>query len=293
MHLSSGFMRAESVEEAIAGLQSSGGDGVLVAGGTVIAALINQRLAAPSLLIDIGRISALKSIHTTSDGTLVIGALVTHQDLLRSPEVRAHSPLLAEIAKEISCGRLRARGTLGGSICMIGQQGDPATGLLALDAEVVIEGPRGSRRVPLRRFYRDAFTTDVAADEIVVAIRVPPPPQSSFAFQKFGPRHAMDFTLLAVAVLVSAPLDTIEDIRIGMNGVAPTAIRALGAEALLHGHTTASADWPAILSAFQEEIAPPGDLIYSEQYKRHLAGVLLQRAVTAALAQRSAKRVAK
>ncbi|MCC6776766.1 MAG: xanthine dehydrogenase family protein subunit M [Hyphomicrobiales bacterium] len=287
-------MRAESVEEAIAGLQSSGGDGVLVAGGTVIASLINQRLAAPSLLIDIGRISALKSIHTTPDDTLVIGALVTHQDLLRSPQVRAHSPLLTEIAKEISCGRLRARGTLGGSICMIGQQGDPATGLLALDAEVDIEGPRGSRRVPLRRFYRDAFTTDVAADEIVVAIRVQPPPtQSTFAFQKFGPRHAMDFTLLAVAVVVSAPRDTIEDVRIGMNGVAPTAIRATGAEALLRGHTTASADWPAILSAFQEEIAPPGDLIYSEQYKRHLAGVLLQRAITAALAQRPAKRVPK
>ena len=289
MRLSAGFMRAESVEEAIQGLQSSGGDGLLLAGGTVVASLINQRLASPALLIDIARIDALKQIRSEPDGALVIGALVTHQQLLRSPQVRAHSPILTEIAKEISCGRLRSRGTLGGSVCMIGQQGDPATGLLALDAEVDIRGPNGPRRLPLRSFYKDAFSTDLAADEVVVALRVPPPPVgASAAFQKFGPRNAMDFTLIAVAVVLIANErdNLIEDIRIGMNGVAATALRARRAEQAIRGRPAQAIDWDEVRRALQEEIAPPGDLIYSEPYKRHLAGVLLQRACVAALARR-------
>jgi carbon-monoxide dehydrogenase medium subunit len=288
MRLSAGAMRAESVDEAIEGLQSSGGDALLVAGGTVVASLINQRLAAPSLLIDIGRIDALKAIEIEPDGTLLIGALVTHQQLLRSPQVRGHSPLLAEIAKEISCGRLRSRGTLGGSICMIGQQGDPATGLLALESEVDICGPQGRRRLPLRSFYRDAFTTDLAVDEVLVGLRVPRlAAGASTAFQKFGPRSAMDFTLLAVAVVLIAKGDMIEEIRVGMNGVAPTAVRAVRAERTIGGRSVAAIEWETVRRALQGEIAPPADLIYSEQYKRQLATVLLRRAFDAALARRS------
>jgi carbon-monoxide dehydrogenase medium subunit len=291
MRLSDGFMQAESVDEALIGLQSGGGDAVVVAGGTVIASLINQRLAAPTLLIDIARIDALKQIRSEPDGTLVIGALVTHQQLLRSPQVRAHSPILSEIGAEISCGRLRSRGTLGGSICMIGQQGDPATGLLALDAEVEIRGPNGWRRLPLQQFYKDAFSTALAEDELVVALRVPPPPVGAWcAFQKFGPRNAMDFTLIAVAVvLIANDRDhLIEDIRIGMNGVAATALRVSRAEAAIKGRPSEAIDWDEVRRLLQEQIAPPGDLIYSESYKRHLAGVLLQRACVAALARRRA-----
>jgi carbon-monoxide dehydrogenase medium subunit len=286
MRLSAGFMRAESVDEAILGLQSSGGDGVIVAGGTVVASLINQRLASPALLIDIARIDALKHIHSQPDGALLIGALVTHQQLLRSPQTHAHSPILTEIAKEISCGRLRSRGTLGGSICMIGQQGDPATGLLALNAEVEIRGPNALRRLPLQSFYKDAFSTELASDELVVALRVPPPAAGAWsAFQKFGPRNAMDFTLIAVAVVlvVDERDNFIADIRIGMNGVAATALRAIEAEATIKGRPPQAIHWGDVRRALQEEIAPPGDLIYTEGYKRHLAGVLLQRTCVAAL----------
>jgi carbon-monoxide dehydrogenase medium subunit len=281
------YIRARTVADAIAALRESDNVGVLVAGGLVVSSLINQGLLASETIIDISRIDGLRRINVESDGRLLIGALATHSDILKSPSVAKAAPLLAEIAKEIACERLRNQGTIGGSLCMIGQQGDPATGLIALGAELHIQGPGGKRAVVLEDFYRDAFEIDLKPNEIVESVSVPPqagPRQWGFA--KLGPRNAMDWTQLAVSVVLS--LDqlggTIKQIRIGMNGVAPAALRAGQAESALMGQPSRSIAWPIVIEALNHDIAPESDVVFSADYKRHLASVLLKRAVSKLLA---------
>ena len=280
------YLRATSVDEAIAALASQAGDAVIVAGGLVVGSLINQRLASPALLVDITRIPSLKKIEAGTDGGLTIGALTTHDDVLRSDIVKRTVPLLCEIAEDIACGRLRNRGTLGGSLCMMGQQGDPATGLLALNATIRIKGPEGSRTIPLEAFFKDAFELDLGESEILEEVHVPAAPKGAhWAFLKQGPRNAMDFTLVAVSVVARLGGDgRIDHIRCGMNGVSPTVVRPRNAEAALLGKSPGAIDWNAVGTAFDSDIKPESDLVYSASYKARLAKVLLRRAVERALA---------
>lgn len=286
------YVRVRTVADAIAALRESDNVGVLVAGGLVVSSLINQGLLASETIIDISRIDGLRRINVESDGRLLIGALATHSDILKSPSVAKAAPLLAEIAKEIACERLRNQGTIGGSLCMIGQQGDPATGLIALGAELHIQGPGGKRTVVLEDFYRDAFEIDLKPNEIVESVLVPPqagPRQWSFA--KLGPRNAMDWTQLAVSVVLSLeqPAGTIKQVRIGMNGVAPAALRARHAESALMGLPSRSIAWPIVIEALNHDMAPESDVVFSADYKRHLASVLLKRAVLKLLAMAPGK----
>lgn len=279
------YIRARSVAEAADALRAAGGGGILVAGGTIIASLINQHLAEPSALIDISPIETMKSILVRGDGKVEIGALVTHEQMLRSADIHRHLPPMAEIAKDISSWRLRNRGTLGGSICTIGGQGDPATGLIALGAKLVLNRGRSQRTIPIESFYKDGFSLDLEEDEILEMVVVPPLPQNTrFAFGKEGPRNAMDWTQLTVSVVFTQTHGRIETIRIGVNGVAATALRARGAEAALTGVTIDAIDWKPVQVALAAETNPETDLVYSADFKRHLAGVLLKRAVTKALA---------
>lgn len=274
------FVRARSVDHAIDALKAAGGDGLVVAGGVVVSSLFNQRVASPAVLVDISRIEGLRYIKRTQSG-LSIGALATHDDVLRSPDVKAVTPLLTEIAEEVSCPRLRNRGTLGGSICTIGGQGDPATGLIALGATMQIKGPGGERSVQLEDFYKDAFEVDLAPDEIVHRIDVPAPQVGArYAFCKLGPRNAMDFTQITVSVVMAAAGS---DIRIGMNGVANTPNRPRETEKLISATTAGAIDWNAAGDTLNGEISPQGDLVYTENFKRHLALVALRRAVERAL----------
>lgn len=276
------FVRAQSVDHAIDALKAAGGDGLVVAGGVVVSSLFNQRVASPAVLVDISRIEGLRYIKRTQSG-LSIGALATHDDVLRSPDVKAVTPLLTEIAEEVSCPRLRNRGTLGGSICTIGGQGDPATGLIALGATMQIKGPGGERIAQLEDFYKDAFEVDLAPDEIVHRIDVPVPQAGArYAFCKLGPRNAMDFTQITVSVVMAAAGS---DIRIGMNGVANTPNRPRATEKLIGAADVGAIDWDVVGEVLNGEISPQGDLVYTEDFKRHLALVALRRAVERALAR--------
>lgn len=281
------FIRARSVEHAIDALKAANGDGLIIAGGVVVSSLFNQRLASPSVLVDITRIEALRYIRRTPAG-LSIGPLTTHDDILRSADIKAVTPLLSEIAVDVSCPRLRNRGTLGGSICTIGGQGDPATGLIALGAQLKIAGPAGGRTAQLEDFYKDAFEVDLAPDEIVECVDVPAPATGTrFAFCKLGPRSAMDFTQITASVVMApAGGDAVGDIRIGMNGVANTPNRPRATEKLIATARHGAIDWNAVGDALNEEIEPQGDLVYSKNFKRHLALVALRRAIEQAVTRK-------
>jgi carbon-monoxide dehydrogenase medium subunit len=278
------FVRAESVKDAIAALSRAPGDCVIVAGGVVVGSLINQRLISPAVLIDISRIRSLKRIERTPEGGVRIGALVTHEEMRCSPDVAASAPLLVEIAADISCPRLRSRGTLGGSLCTIGSQGDPATGLIALGACINLRGAGGERSLPLEEFYKDAFAVDLKPGELVEGVTVPPMPKHLvFGFCKLAPRKAMDFTQITASVAVTRGHgDAIERVSIGLNGVGATPSRPRRTEVALRQLNQAS-DWSDIAASLDQEIEPTSDLAYSAGYKRRLAAVALRRAFNRAL----------
>lgn len=280
------YVRPRTTEEAIAALVDAGGDGMVVAGGIVVTSLINTHLAKPRVLVDVTGINSMRGVRILNGGELELGALVRHAELLESPEVLAGWPLLNDLARDIACERLRAQGTLGGSLCTVGQQGDPATGLIALGATVCLRGAQASRTVPLERFYTDDFAVDLEEGELLESVRVPPVPDGyCWGFYKLGPRRAMDFTLLSAAVVVqpgSEP-DILNEVTIAMSGVAPTALRLHDAEERLRGRSFGEVT-PSVLSEWlQDDIAPEDDAVYSSAYKRHMAGVVLHRALHTAL----------
>lgn len=285
------YHRPATIAEAIHALQGAEGDGVVLAGGLVVGSIINQRLSVPGVIVDISRIGALGRIEPEAGGGLVIGALATHDAMMRSEQIRAAAPLLSEIATDIACGRLRNRGTIGGSLCMIGQQGDPATGLIVLGARIRLQGPEGARTLPLEAFYDAAFSLDLKDGEILTEVLVPPPPpRSGQGFTKFGPRGAMDFTLVTLSAGVALAEDgRLAEVRIAINGVAPSVLRATGAEAALAGQAPDALPWEAATAALQDEISPEGDLVYSERHKRRLANVALRRSLETAIARASAR----
>jgi carbon-monoxide dehydrogenase medium subunit len=279
------FVRAGSVDEAIAALARAPSDSVIVAGGVVVGSLINQRLLSPAILVDISRIPSLRGIERTPEGGVRIGALVTHEDMRRSRVLATLAPLLVHIAAEISCPRLRNRGTLGGSVCTIGGQGDPATGLIALGAHLSLRGPQGARSVALEDFYKHAFAVDLRPGELVESVTVPSIPNGAgFGFCKLGPRKAMDWTqITASVVLTHGGHDELNHVRIGLNGVGPAPSRPRKAEEAVRQHCQCS-DWMALAASLDSDIEPSSDLMYSAEHKRRLAAVALRRAIDGALA---------
>ncbi|MBX9845861.1 MAG: FAD binding domain-containing protein [Xanthobacteraceae bacterium] len=284
------YVRPESVQAAIEVL-SREDDAVIVAGGIVVGSLINQHLATPSVLVDIGRIKELKSITADTEGALLIGALVTHNEILKSVEIARRAPLLVHIAKDISCERLRNRGTLGGSLCTVGGQGDPATGLIALGATITLGGKASKRDMAIEDFYTDGFSTAIKADELLEYVRVPDRRDGSIeGFCKIGPRSAMDFTQITVAIALECDgSGTITAVRVGVNGLAPVALRAKQAEMALTGQRRDAIDWSKATQALQEDIRPDEDIIFSATYKRHLGAVALRRAAEDAFSSLTAQ----
>lgn len=277
------YVRVRTIEEALESLEARNGTAKLIAGGVALVGLMNQKLFTPASLVDISRIEALQGMRQTVAGELRIGALVTHGDIERAEIIRRHFPLLHEMAREIACGRIRNRGTIGGNLCHADPQEDPPAALLALGATVRIRGRAGARELPLDGFFRDSFATALGDNELLEEVIVPAPRRhSGSAYAKFGPRRAMDYTsTISVAALVVRDPERglITDVGIGMSGVAPTPIRARSAEAALRGQRLDPELLERMSLALAEEIEPATDFYFSAEYKRHVAGVLLRRTV--------------
>ena len=189
------YTQAMNVEEAIAVLSETKGDAHVISGGVALVILINEKLVEPNWLIDISRIEALKGINKLSDGTIRIGAAVTHREIADSEIIADAFPMVPEMASEIACGRIINKGTIGGSLCLADPQGDPPVALLALDATLRVVGAEGMRNIPIRDFFISLYTTALRNDEILQDILIPPlKPGSVTAYGKFAARKAMDYT---------------------------------------------------------------------------------------------------
>jgi len=270
---------AESVEHAIELLGSSD-DAKLIAGGHSLLLLMRLRMATPSLLVDVGRIPGMSGVRDAGD-RLAIGARTRHHDVHHDPLLREHCPIVAETAGMIGDPQVRHRGTIGGSVA----HGDPAsdmpTVLLALDADLVVQGPGGSRTVPARDFFTGFLETALAPDEVLTEIQVPKT-GDAWSYVKFQ-RRSQDWAMVGVAALVQRSNGGVGSARIAFTNMGLTPVRAGAAEAAMAG---ASGDGiRAAAEKAAEGTSPPSDTNASADFRRHLAQVLTRRAVEQALAR--------
>ena len=272
----------DSVSDAIGMLKRYGSEAKLLSGGMSLIPLMKLRLAEPAHVIDINRISGLDHIKE-EDGFLRIGALVREADLEKSSLIRRKYLLLLDTTLVIADPLVRNRATVGGNLA----HGDPANDhpatMLALQAELVVVGPQGERRIPVTGFFTDLFTTALSSDEILTEIRIPiPPPGSGGAYFKLE-RKVGDFATAAVAVqLTVAKDDLCERVGIGLTNLGLTPVKAQKAEEALRGKKI---DGESIKRAAQlaaQESEPTADLRGSEEYKRDLVRVLTVRALNRA-----------
>jgi carbon-monoxide dehydrogenase medium subunit len=268
-----------SVEEALQLLGSSG-DVRVLAGGQSLIPLLKLRLAAPEVVVDLGRIESLRGIRE-EDGTLVIGAMTSHDDVARSSLVATHALLLSKAVRTVADPQVRHRGTFGGALAHADPAGDLLAPALAMDASFVIAGPSGTRTVAAVDFFQDMFTTAIGQGEILTEVRVPKHTGWGAQYEKFS-RVAQQWSIVAVAAAVRIEGGAIVQARVALTNMGPVPIRATAAEQALVGFTADASAIAAVVADIAEGTRPPSDLNGDADYRRHLASVLARRAVLAA-----------
>jgi len=271
-----------SIEEALGVLAGSAGRDVKVlAGGQSLLPVLRLRLAAPELVVDLGRIGQLRGVRDDGE-VIVIGAMTTHDDVTREPLIRQHALLLALAAQTVADPQVRHRGTFGGALAHADPAGDMPAPALALGAQFVIAGPSGRRTVAAEDFFVDLFTTAVGDEELLVEIRVPKHTGWGAHYEKFS-TVAQAWSIVGVAAAVRTDGGSIAEARVALTNMGLTPVRATAVEQALVGR-------PATPEAIREAAAhaadgtsPMSDANADEDYRRHLATVLTRRAVLAAV----------
>jgi carbon-monoxide dehydrogenase medium subunit len=273
------YVRAHSEDEAFAHLQQHGSDARILAGGQSLIPAMRFRLARPSVLVDINEAKELSYIRL--DGTLAIGAIARDSAIERAPWTGDRRwGLLRDVSRVVADPVVRQMGTLVGSLCHNDPAGDWTTAALAARAEVVVRGTAGPRTVPIDNFLVDSFTTAVGEGEMAVAVRFPvPDDRTAGAYQKIE-RKVGDFATAAAAVQVSLHANgTIRDAGVALSAAGPCAVRVQEAEQLLEGQRPSGELIRAAADAASRRSEPQADLRGSVEYKKHLAGVLVARAL--------------
>jgi carbon-monoxide dehydrogenase medium subunit len=262
------YVRAGSAEEAISLIGQHGDEAKFLAGGHSLLPLMKLRLAAPSVLVDIGRVSDLSYIRDAGDH-VAIGALTRHMDVETSSLLRQHVPLLAHAASHVGDPQVRHRGTIGGSIAHADPASDLPATTLALGATYVAQGPNGTREIAAADFYQGFLESALAADEMLTEIRVPKMDGAGWSFQKFN-RRAQDWAIVGVAAWRRNGSSGVALVNMGSTPVLASSVSS----ALSQGASISDA---AQLAA--EEAEPQNDLNASPEYRVHLAKVLVRRAL--------------
>jgi aerobic carbon-monoxide dehydrogenase medium subunit len=258
------YAKPGSLPEVLELLERHGAAAKILAGGQSLVPSLNLRLSSPELLVDITGLAELKKISLT-DGTLRIGALVTHTELERSDEVTKHLPLLSEAVPHIAHIAIRNRGTIGGSLALADPAAEYPACALALDALLVIESAKGRRSVAAAQFFKGLFETDLNLGEIITAIDFPLARQGDkSAFLELTRRHG-DYAIVGLAASSRGA-----DKKLAFFGVGSTPVLAKNA--------ASQTSVEAAKRALSKDLQPAADLYNSSATKLHLASVLLERA---------------
>jgi carbon-monoxide dehydrogenase medium subunit len=274
------YVAATTVEEALAALSQAGDDGKILAGGQSLVPVLRLRLATPTTVVDLNKISELRGVREDGD-VIVVGAMTTHHDVLHDPLVREHAALLALATQTVGDPQIRHRGTLGGALVHADPAGDLLAPVVALDAEMVIVGPGGRRTVPAAEFFVDLFTTAVGPDEVLVEVRIPKKTGWGAHYEKFQ-RVAQAWSIVAVAAAVRIEGGSIAEARVALTNMAATPVRATGVEQALVGQPANAETIRAAAEHAAEGTNPMSDGNADADYREHLARVLTGRAVAAA-----------
>jgi carbon-monoxide dehydrogenase medium subunit len=270
---------AESVDHAIELLKKNGEEAKLLAGGHSLLPIMKLRLAAPTVLIDLGRIDDLNYVRDEGDH-LAIGAMTRHHDAERNSTLQEHCGLVSYTASLVGDPQVRHRGTIGGSISHGDAASDLPSALLALDATFVIKGSGGERTLAAGDFFQDYLQTALEPDEVLTEIQVPKLNGAGWSYKKFN-RRAQDWAVVGVAAVVERSNGSIGSARIGLTNMGSTPLRAHAAESALSGADPSSI--AEATSSADEGTSPSSDIAASDEYRRHLARVLSRRAVEEAL----------
>lgn len=277
------YTQARTVDEAVEALIAAKGEAHVIAGGVALVILMNEKLVEPSWLVDISRIEALHGIDKLPDGTVRIGAAVTHREVAESEIIAQAFPMVPEMAAEIACGRIMNKGTIGGNICLADPQGDPPIAMLALNATMRAVGPDGTRDIPVRDFFLELYTTALREDELLQEILIPPMKDGSVtAFGKYAARRAMDYTStisVAVRLIRDAGDEHIGEIALGFGGVGQIPVYSEEIENMMTGATPSDALFDQVREKMSDVLEPIDDHLYSANYKRHVSAVTLRRTV--------------
>lgn len=274
------YHKANSVEEAIQLLSSSGEDAKLLAGGHSLIPTLKLRLNDPDHLIDISKIDALKSI-TVSDGHLHIGAGCTHHQIASSEAIPAGLEMFSEAGHMIGDPQVRNKGTIGGSIAHADPAADWPGILLAADAIINLAGPNGERGVPASDFFIALFTTALGENELITSVSIPIPAEGTKStYQKFV-QPASRFALVGCAAMAKVDNGNCENVHIAFNGVSASPYRASGVEAALNGNEGSAENIASASAHAAEGKSIMQSHFASEEYRTHLAKVYAKKALMA------------
>ncbi len=269
-----------TLEEALSAIAEAGDDGKVIAGGQSLLPVMRMRMNAPEVLIDLGRVEALRGISDEGD-SIRIGAMTTYQAVLDDASVTEHLLLLHKVVETIADPQIRHRGTLGGSVAHADPAGDVGAATLALEATMVIAGSGGEREVPAGDFFKGLFETAVEEGELLVALKFPKHTGWGAHYEKFV-RVAHQWAIVAVAAAVKADGGTISEARVAFTNMGDRPLRAASVESALAGASATDEAVRAACASAADGTSPPSDLNGDADYRKQIVPVLTRRAVLAA-----------
>lgn len=275
------YVEARTVKDAVTALAEHGDDARLIAGGTALVPLMKHQILRPAVLVSVAAVPGLGAIAPAEDGGVRVGALATHADVARAPLVQARAPLLAEACRRVASPTIRSMGTLGGNLCYGESASDPSPALLALGARVRLDGPAGTRVVPVARFFTGFYETALAEHEVLVAVDVPPlPPGARWRYLKWTPRAQEDKALVGLAAVLRLEDGRCIEARLGLGGVADRPVALPAADNALQGRPLDAATVARAADAAADEVEPMTDLQGSADYRREMVRVWVRRVVS-------------
>lgn len=280
------YLAPGSLDDALTILAQHGEDAKVLAGGQSLIPLMKLRFAAPELLVDINRIPDLGSLQ--ENGSLSVGALVRTHDIERSDLIKERFPAMAAAAPLISDPLVRNLGTVVGSLCHADPQGDWASVMLAMDADIVCRNRRSERRIPVAEFVQGPFTTSLEPDEIATEVEIPDPGADTFGTYMKLERKVGDFASVGVAVHLSFDGSQVTRAGIGLTAVGPANIKATQAEQLLTGAELDGGTIARAADLCAEAADPHSDIRGSADYKRAMVRIFVSRALSEAAADKAA-----
>lgn len=274
------YVAVSTVGEAVQALSVAGEDAKVLAGGQSLVPVLRLRLASPTTIVDLNKISELRGVRDDGDA-IVIGAMTMHHDVMNDPLVAEHAALLALATRTVGDPQIRHRGTLGGALVHADPAGDLLAPAVALDCEMVIVGPGGRRTASAEEFFVDLFTTAVGPDEVLVELRIPKKTGWGAHYEKFN-RVAQAWSIVAVAAAVRTEGESIAEAKVALTNMGATPIRAIGVEQALVGQPANAETIRAAAEHAAAGTSPSSDGDADADYREHLARVLTNRALTKA-----------